>query len=395
MFMERGGPEAPSFERAPVVDRQVEVNNREEISVAPETEVAAPEKLVAKHEAPKSFEKLSKDQQFKILDELLAGMRDVVGPVRDYAVFASTAMYLNGEKIVAQGDEAGRELMEPPGDFDAAVFELKDLDTIRDRLRRMPDVIFSNAKKHPDTGEIMHDADGEVVYQGRPGDYATKPGEDIKILSGQRVFDVEIDGKKEKVAYDFEFFLNSRMVRQEAARGNVIESHGLKILNLDGLQRQYDENLNFELKIDAQVKGVVDYLKSNAPEVRQFKAEMMAVQEDDNVALTEPTMEIMQRLDIPPEDMKKVLEIQAELDYVDVSTDIPITRLSAEGLVERFLAAQGEVKDAAEVDQLKATYKHTQDLIAKRAELIAGNKTKIWKRDLNLVQLARLRSQTE
>ncbi len=378
--------------------RAAEANNREITEEVPKPEAAEKRKDIKE---PLAFEKLPDEIQVKILNQLLEGMREAVGPVRDYAVFASTAMYLNGEKLVTNGDEGGKELMKPPGDFDAALWKLEDLDTIRNRMRRMPDVIFSNAKKD-EAGKVMRDEAGEVIYDGKPGEYGSLPGQDLKILAGKRMFDVEIDGKPEQVAYDFEFFLNSRMVQQDMARGNTTEAHGLRILNLEGLQRQYQENLNFELKINSAVQNIVAELHTTDPEklplLKAFKQEIMSLAEgeeaeSDDVVITDQAREILTSLDIHPREMKEVFKIQAELDEIESKSEIPFARLTQEGFMERYVEAQRAAGNVDKAKELEKTYKHTQELISKRATLIAGTKTKIWKRDLNLIQLARLRKQ--
>lgn len=400
--MERGGYRPEQAE--PQVLRPVETANHleddEQFEVVQELqnrELTAEVPKVERHEGqteeePLAFEKLPEEVQVELLPKMLDGMREAIGQVRDYAVFASTAMYLNGEDIVRKGHEEGRELLKPPGDFDAALFKNEDIDEIRDRMRRMPDVIFSNAKKDRD-GNIMRDDSGEVVYNGKPGEYGTIPGQDLKILAGKRVFDVQIDGKPAKVAYDFEFFLRSKMVPREVVRSSSTESHGLRILNLEGLQDQYARNLDYETKVDQAVKQLVEYLHMDDPEVNKFKAEIMAVQEEDNVALTDRTLEILKHLDVGPEDMKHALEIQSELDQIESATHIPYAKLSREGVVELYAKAYREAGADDKADEIEKNYKHVQELISKRATYLAGSKTKIWKRDLNLIQLARLRGQ--
>jgi|GEM_PF-2337872 len=351
---------------------------------------------------PLSFEKLPEAQQYQIIDQLLEGMREAIGPVREHAVFASTAMYLNGEKIVAGGDEAGRELMKPPGDFDAAVFKLEDIDAIRDRLRRMPDVIFANAKKD-ENNQIRRDASGQVVYDGKPGDYGRFPGQDTKILAGQRVFNVELDGKTEKVAYEFEIFLNSKMVPRSAARDLATDSHGLRILNLDGLADQYKRNLGYELRVNDSVNKVIKDLRSDSPEARNFKAEIMSlelgvtgeggdIEGDENMALTQETLTHLQNLEIGPKAMKRVFEIQAKLDATEAELKVPFTKLNEEGVFEQYTQALIESGNEDKANTVFEVYKDVQKLVSERATLLAGTKTKLWKRDLNLLQLAKLRA---
>lgn len=370
---------------------------------------------------PKAFEKLPEEVQAKLLNQMLEGMRQVIGPTTDYAVFASTAMFLNGEDMVAKGHQEGKVLMKLPGDFDAALFKLEDLEGIRQRLRNMadrrepgktPDVIFSNAKKD-ENDKLIRDAQGRVVYEGKPGEYGTIAGQDLKILAGKLIYPVEIDGKSEEVAYDFEFFLNSKMVTRDVVRDRTLTSHGLKILNLDGLADQYERNLQYEVKTDASVQRVVEALHTTDPEAKaavdKFKSEILSIQTErsepdnedadlqtlDDVALTDQTRDILHRLEVSPAEMKKVFKIQDELDAIKAAEAVPYEKLSAEGVFELYTKAYREAGDDERADRLEKTYKHVQELISKRATLLAGAKTKIWKRDLNLLQLARLRGTRE
>ncbi len=351
----------------------------------------------AKEPEPLHFEKLPKEEQYQIIDQLLEGMREAIGPVKEYAVFASTAMYLNGENIVKAGDKRGRDLMQPPGDFDVAVFKLEDLDAIRERLRSMPDVIFANAKKDRD-GQMKRDAEGKVVYDGEPGDYGTFPGQDTQILAGQRVFDVELDGKKEKVAYEFEIFLNTRVVPQRAARELAVESHGLRVLDLEGLKEQYQRNYDYEVKVDEHVNKTVAELHKNTPEAKRFKAEILGIQsrdqaeaqdieEGDDIALTDETRAELEKLDVGARAMKRAFEIQAELDATEAKYKVPFAKLNEEGIFERYVQALIDLDNEEKAQEIVDAYRGVQKLVSERATLLAGTKTKLAKRSLNLLQL--------
>ncbi|MFZ2681991.1 MAG: hypothetical protein WAZ14_02780 [Patescibacteria group bacterium] len=354
------------------------------------------------------FEKLPEAEQVKLLDKMLAGMREAIGPVRDYAVFASTAMYLNGEKAVQRGDAEGKTLMKPPGDFDAAVWREEDLDKIRERMRRMPDVVFSNAQVDAD-GNILRDQDGEVLYDGQPGRYSNLSGQ-VKVLAGKRISEEMVNGEMQKVAYDFEFFLNSRMVRQDMARAHTTEAQGLRILDLAGLQIQYEANFAYESNVNEVVQQFVEELHTKDPEkqagLQAFKREIMSLPEvrDDNgeviedqeedVALTDETRAALQRVDLSPHDMQKVFKIQDELDKIDSSSNIPFARLTGEGLMELYAQAYIDAGDDAKALDLKDKHAKVQKLIAERATILSGgSKTKLAKRALNLIQLARMRGQ--
>lgn len=372
--------DSPTLEGRPTVPEQ-----SEEVAEIPSSEKPIP------------FEKLEPELQAQLLDRLLEDMRKVLRPVEDYAVFASTAMYLNGEKLLHAGVADGAMLMKPPGDFDAALWREADLDRIRERLADLPDVLFAKVDRD---GKYVRDAEGEIIFEDHPGPYGKFPGQDLKILAGKRLYEVDVNGKSETIAYDFEFFLNSRLVQRELAEGNTTEAHGLKILNLDGLQRQYQGNWDFEARVNADVTKAMQALTPQTPEQKlelaNIKAELASLasereDEADDVVVTEPTARLLAQLDLHPRELQRVFAIQQKIGELEQELTLPFEKLSHAGLMEKLAEAQATLGNTDRAARLKSAYEQTQSLVSERATLLAGTKTKLWKRDLNLLQLAKLR----
>ncbi|MBU1032442.1 MAG: hypothetical protein ABII13_05550 [Patescibacteria group bacterium] len=165
----------------------------------------------------------------KAAETNLEAMRDVFRDIQDYAVFASTAMYLQGkEKQIP-------ELLEKkPGDFDATVFSEESLNKVREKLSNMPGVKFEN-----------------------DGQYIQFANEKAKVLRGRIRLGVENDGDLKEVDVPFEIFLDSRIVSKELPRE---EAAGLKTLSLEGLSGQYMNNLNYESRIKRTADSVLELL---------------------------------------------------------------------------------------------------------------------------------------
>jgi hypothetical protein len=345
---------------------------------------AAPEADIEKEPEDPSvrFEDLPKEEQERLLPYALAGMRMALSGVKDYAVFASTAMYLNGERLKEQGDEAGEELMTPPGDFDAAVFSEQSLEKIRSVLGNMQD---KEASHHV---EFDHE-----------GKYVTIPGEEMKKLAGKFVFNAEVKNGEETevkpVKYDFEFFYKSRVVSPELAQGRTLERDGLQILNLEGLQKQYENNLEFEGRIENNVNALTEELQSEGG--NDFRTELAAW--DGETPLSQETRNVLDHLEVKAEDMKEVFELQQKIDAIDAQekkttsrlADLQKLQVSYRSLQLDKKLAEIQNESAALAEAARKGEDEKRKLISARAILLAGTKTKLWKRELNVLQLARLR----
>ena len=285
--------------------------------------------------APRRAELASLDteKQKEVTDRALAIFRDVLGPRADYAVMASTAMYLHGRELERAGDERGKDLDVTPGDFDALVASKDALDDIRTRLSKVPGIEFDN--------------------DGKYGHFLGQPTE---ILSGTVDIRTETPEGSIVIPYDFEFFHQTRIAGNNAMR-DTKQLEGLPVLGFEGLMTQYKNNLELESRVEAGVEKVAAYLTEPAIAAR-IRGEIEAGN------LSPETEEDLQRLDISAEQAGHFYRRQDEIDLIR--------------------------KNLQEFPQNEALQKNLQDQLAQRAIILAGLKTKVAKRELNVGQLAAL-----
>jgi hypothetical protein len=295
-----------------------------------------------------AYENLSIREKKELTEIGLNIMQGIMDGIPDYVVFASTSLFLHGQKYGIE-DFAQK----PPGDFDCAVQSLATLKRIRSRLSNVPGVAF--------------DDDGR--FHRFPTDEARKLSGVIHV--GMRT----ADGIK-KVPYEFEFFLNSFIIpdHPQEFTENI---HGMKMLDLEGLQKQYQKNLSFEGKIFKRSDQVVKYLLR--PEIegvlKAAIAEMRAHKENPKEAqINARVLAIMNKLDLGLADFDRFYERR---DSVLEGVNVESVR---EGLEEEVLdylqLAQNRSKEIAVVRELTT--------------VLSGFKTKLHKRINNLNRLREL-----
>lgn len=256
----------------------------------------------------------------------LSAMRSALKGIDDYVVFASTAMYLQGKKF----DIA--ELQVLPGDFDAAVSDIKTLEEIRGRLQQLPGVEFENEGKFKRIGS-----------------------DNAQVLAGRINLGVEVNGKMQAIGYPFEIFQGSRMVTPDVQK-NSTEASGLRVLNLEGLQQQYLNNLKFEQAVGKSTSEVADFLLNDAVEdsVRgELKTALAKAETGEPHEVSPKLRGIMEGLSLSPDELEDFYE------QVDA------------------MRAEGEIDP--------------QDLAVKTSRILAGFKIKIPKRLKNVSELQELR----
>ncbi len=248
-------------------------------------------------------------------DAGIALMRDVLNGIDDCVVFASTALYL-------QGIQRGiTEFQVPPGDFDAAVTQEQTLRRIQERISNVPGATFEN--------------DGQWK----------KMGGEAQLLSGQIIMDIQTPHGEKRVAYPFEFFLNTFIADKRVLQYQENLS-GLNVLTMEGLQNQYLNNLNFELRVGVNTETVAKFLLQ--PQVERQLQRFLDGE-------TDPVVDkILQRLELTSDDVRKFYSIRNEM----------MSSLSASG--ESF-----------------------EERMSDLAILLSGFKTKIPKRQKNVEQLQR------
>ncbi len=276
----------------------------------------------------KNISKLDRETQKRVTDLAISTFGNILSEQKNYAVFASTALYLHGKRLKDREVEVGNTFDVPPGDFDVTVFSEKDLFDIRDRLGRDERVQFQN--------------------NGQP---ILFPDKETKVISGTINLEVETKNGRVRVPYEFEFFLNTRIVSKNATRESI-EINGLRVLTLDGLLAQYAKNLELETRVDREVQAVTKLL------VQLTRKEVL-----------EKHSEILSLLRLTEKDLDLFYQIQKRLTELEGANTTELT--------------------------LKESLR--QSLISQRATVLSGLKTKIPKRlaNIEVIQSLLQRSHTE
>jgi hypothetical protein len=351
MFEERGGiPETESIFEAP----------RREVAESPKPPVEEQELPEVDDSSEEQemvlvpYDVLPVEEQQKITDRVLDGMRGVLRDIPDYAIFASTAMYLQGKRMRALKDPgAGEFLKVAPGDLDIAVASRASLDRIRQRMANMPGVQFNNE-----------------------GKYKQLPGERNLVLSGSvLVRERNAQGQVHDVKYDFEFFNESRIVTEDAFRKRT-QIEGVSVLSLEGLKSQYLNNLSLETKIDRNVQDKVAFLTGDMLRQAQDTERRRAIAEG-----REPEELVLPEGWVDPD------QIRSEVRSGKIGAEVAelLDRLGLqEEFVKRFYDVQKKID--AEPDEKKR-----QELITQRSVLLSGPglKTKIPKREESIQKIKR------
>ena len=220
------------------------------------------------------------------------------------------------------------------------------------------------------------------------------PTDEARRLSGKIHVGMRTADGIKKVPYEFEFFCNSFIIPKDPTeyQANI---HGLKMLNLEGLERQYEKNLSFEGRVFGSAEHVVKFLLQDTTEsqLRPAVEAIVAYQREQDTAKAEKRapriteadvqidadiMEIIHRLDIVPKDLIKLYELR---DY----------RVAQR---EQQMEEPDPYDDAEELrnlsEQRKFEIKLTRDLSA----VVSGFKTKLLKRIRNLEKIRHLRKIT-
>ena len=217
---------------------------------------------------------LSIETRQLVTDRGIATMREILKNIPDYVVFASTAMYLQGHA------KDIKDLKVLPGDFDAAVSTKQSLDHIRDLLANIPGIEFKN-----------------------DGKYRQFPGEDSIVLSGIIPFRVETNGNSEEIEYEFEIFLNSRIVKKNLLHQQERLS-GFNVLTLEGLKNQVLNNLLIESQLQNSATEVMKYLSSEIePFIRTELQQLGEATQNEPVQPSNKFLTITDKLQLSPEDL--------------------------------------------------------------------------------------------
>jgi len=315
MEREFGGYSPEAFTSTPESKPDVSSQDAEEQSPREQDPEEASEVVMV------PYESLPHEEQQRVTDRVIDKMRSVLRDIPDYALFASTAMYLNGKRLKALRDPGAGELLKvAPGDLDIAVGSMESLKRIRERLSNVPGVFFD------------HD-----------GRFKQLPSGEAQVLAGSIIVPTE----KGDVKYDFEFFNENKIVPDEVRR-NRVQVDGVYTLNLEGLQKQYLNNLELEGRVDRLTEQRMKALQQH-PRIRS---------EIFSGAMSEEVATLLASMDLAASDAKEFYALQDQIDATEEGPD-------------------------------------RQALISRRAIALTGLKTKLPKRIKSVETVARLRGRTE
>jgi hypothetical protein len=177
-------------------------------------------------EAEQSSEQLEEEQRF---NEALKLFREVLRN-KDYVIFASTAMRLNGDKYEGEEKLLGRE---NPGDFDINFFDRTDFFDFIRQMEARGAVLSTEERENP---VVTSDYDGAKIVRGT-----------VDVGFGE--------------PYEFEAFLNSTMVPEREDFRHAIA--GLNVLTAEGLSTQYNMNREVESRVVDSVRKIKEFLDSD------------------------------------------------------------------------------------------------------------------------------------
>lgn len=212
-----------------------------------------------------------------------------------YAVFASTALYLQGRMRGFREKDSPEYKMfyGIPSDFDVAVESETDLMRVRDALVRMPGNVFENN-----------------------GRFKVFAAADAKLLAGS--FDVEVRsdrGELIRVPYLFEIFADSFLFHKEIFNQETESVAGLRTLTLERLKKQYEKIREFDMRVEREAKKVIEFLSDER--VRDALGEYTPSLQSDIVPDNEHDSEmrlLLEWFELTPQEIKHFYEMKDELD---------------------------------------------------------------------------------
>lgn len=308
------------------------------------------------------IEQVPEEAQREAIEKTLDNLREVFQGLRNYTLFGSAALYMNGRRLAERGTTLDAEIERTPGDIDIAVFKRDEMLELAKRLARVPGV--------------------ELKNNGQPKRLA---GEDAYRLKGVMEVPVEIEGEKTMVKYPIEAYLHSNIVTDRVANGTVRRMEGLNVLNLEGLRRQYERNLSVEGRIDENVEKMTNFLESSHPEAQAFVQDVLSAQHANE--LSGQSRSILDHWKINLSDMKDVLKLQEDINQLSVRMDANKREHDLQDSVRDKLAkldvaedSRNQIRhDAKQLDEdARRNAKALKDLIGQRTVKLAkrGTKTK-------------------
>lgn len=247
---------------------------------------------------PFDSEKLSENEREQVVAKGIETMRNVfrdTGLNDRYAVFASTALYLHGiEKGFREKKETEFDIFKKiPSDFDAVVTSQSDLTHVRSQLQHITSHVFEN-----------------------DGAFKIFPTDQAALLAGHIDVEIESDrGEIIRVQYSFEIFADSFLFNKDTIKKQTEHVHGMNILTMEALQRQYIKTHEFETRIDEEAKKVIDILSRQ--DVQEILAEYFESSTSGSTGrhmYPDEAKVILERTKLTPQEAKDFYNIKKQFD---------------------------------------------------------------------------------
>src|SRR3989339_2020603 len=238
----------------------------------------------------------------KLLDtRILPVIGTLFRGIEGYATFASTAQYLQGNRLIEKGINPNhpyiKEITEKlPGDLDLVVTNRTALQQIFERLHNL----------------AGHDG-VEKVHMDTPHHFE---GQDTIRYSG--VIDFAIDGKI--YPYEFEIFFNDKksdlINTKEVFRHIEKEpiTHGIQVLSLESLQMQYYNNYKFETRIHQYTENLMSSLidPQNPELIKSILDGLKQWHEQETIS--HHFSEILRSFNITPLNLARAYDLRRQLE---------------------------------------------------------------------------------
>ncbi|MFH0927853.1 MAG: hypothetical protein V1821_00080 [bacterium] len=193
---------------------------------------------------------VSEEQKVTYSKEALKAWGKVLKNIPEATIFASSAMFLWGEKLPPETlrDPAVAEVFgKPPGDMDLVVPNIQALDRAREVLNNIPSVKFDNDGRYKVLADGTHRLSGKVKIMVEPGKFIEQEFE-LFDADKNRLFKTDIIKSRQKI---------------ETSEGEF------NVLTLEGLTAQYSNNFYLESKIREESEKVFAELDQADPNERK------------------------------------------------------------------------------------------------------------------------------
>lgn len=251
---------------------------------------------------------VSADRRRACTNHALSFVASLFQGIDEYAVFAGTAFYLHTKEI--EGIPAN--LKEPPGDLDVHIWSKTALDRFTQRIENM--------KANPQVLKVHYSNDGQLKRL---------QGQETQKLSGYIDFllpeEQETEGQKYR--YHFEVFFNERgsdyLFDTQMKKTTEKKMGGIRVLSLEGLQRQYGKNAQMEYRVENAVKHLFRLLTQDpstvaviAQSFQEMAQDSSTIDQDSNGGLRS----ILQSLGMSLPDLAQFYHLYKEYEESDADS---------------------------------------------------------------------------